>query len=542
MLARSAPLQEGPAAAAALRFRCSVRRSMGCAGSKDDDSPALRHGTSSSGLDTSTRKKAEAAVTTPNLDKLHSDAAAYMKASKGLKLDYAVQKEEASHQIQALSELNDAARAARESEESSSTRPSTSCEAAQPTTAPAATAAPEEEQEDGFEDISATAQQAPTAPPETERSFVDEDEDEDGAATRTRTAPDEEEGAARPSGFDPRGGRAATEGYEVIAEALVRAADGFGVAIGRAAVLGAAEHDCGMITALSGPAAASSLRVGDRIVAVDGEEAGSYQAAAAALEAAPGDVLLTVERPTARETAEAGEAGEAGEAEGGKEARRGGARRLRKVALGVRAAGQMKKGSSAAGEPAPAAASEQASPQAAPQASSRKGGSSLSSSSVRSKAAAAVAKLDAGSPGRASSLKALKKLDPLNVSGRLGGQLDRVGERLDKVGDRVNERLDRVSDNLDKVNLKRLDPLNVSGKLGGQLDRVSEKLDKVNLKKLDPLNVSGKLGERLDRLDGKLEKMRPSARRAAGPEAPAAAPEVAPPLVDPQLELHDMDI
>ena len=503
---------------------------MGCAGSKDDDSPALRHGTSSSGLDTSTRKKAEAAVTTPNLDKLHSDAAAYMKASKGLKLDYAVQKEEASHQIQALSELNDAARAARESED------------AQPTTAPAATAAPEEEQEDGFEDISATAQQAPTAPPETERSFVDEDEDEDGAATRTRTAPDEEEGAARPSGFDPRGGRAATEGYEVIAEALVRAADGFGVAIGRAAVLGAAEHDCGMITALSGPAAASSLRVGDRIVAVDGEEAGSYQAAAAALEAAPGDVLLTVERPTARETAEAGEAGEAGEAEGGKEARRGGARRLRKVALGVRAAGQMKKGSSAAGEPAPAAASEQDSPQASPQASSRKGGSSLSSSSVRSKAAAAVAKLDAGSPGRASSLKALKKLDPLNVSGRLGGQLDRVGERLDKVGDRVNERLDRVSDNLDKVNLKRLDPLNVSGKLGGQLDRVSEKLDKVNLKKLDPLNVSGKLGERLDRLDGKLEKMRPSARRAAGPEAPAAAPEVAPPLVDPQLELHDMDI
>ena len=106
---------------------------MGCAGSKDDDSPALRHGTSSSGLDTSTRKKAEAAVTTPNLDKLHSDAAAYMKASKGLKLDYAVQKEEASHQIQALSELNDAARAARESED------------AQPTTAPAATAAPEEE-------------------------------------------------------------------------------------------------------------------------------------------------------------------------------------------------------------------------------------------------------------------------------------------------------------------------------------------------------------------------------------------------------------
>ena len=517
----------------------ALRRSMGCAGSKDDDSPALRHGTSSSGLDTSTRKKAEAAVTTPNLDKLHSDAAAYMKASKGLKLDYAVQKEEASHQIQALSELNDAARAARESEESSSTGPSTSCEAAQPTTAPAATAAPEEEQEDGFEDISATAQQAPTAPPETERSFVDEDEDEDGAATRTRTAPDEEEGAARPSGFDPRGGRAATEGYEVIAEALVRAADGFGVAIGRAAVLGAAEHDCGMITALSGRAAASSLRVGDRIVAVDGEEVGSYQTAAAALEAAPGDVLLTVERPTARETAEAGEGGEA---EGGKEARRGGARRLRKVALGVRAAGQMKKGSSAAGEPASAAASEQASPQDSPQASSRKGGSSLSSSSVRSKAAAAVAKLEAGSPGRASSMKALKKLDPLNVSGRLGGQLDRVGERLDKVGDRVNERLDRVSDNLDKVNLKRLDPLNVSGKLGGQLDRVSEKLDKVNLKKLDPLNVSGKLGERLDRLDGKLEKMRPSARRAAGPEAPAAAPEVAPPLVDPQLELHDMDI
>ena len=72
----------------------------------------------------------------------------------------------------------------------------------------------------------------------------------------TRTAPGEEEGAARPSGFDPRGGRAGTEGYEVIAEALVRAADGFGVAIGRAAVLGAAEHDCGMITALSVRAAA----------------------------------------------------------------------------------------------------------------------------------------------------------------------------------------------------------------------------------------------------------------------------------------------
>ena len=501
---------------------------MGCAGSKDDDSPALRHGTSSS-LDTSTRKKAEAAVTTPNLDKLHSDAAAYLKASKGLKLDFAVQKEEASHQIQALSELNDAARAARESEDSSSTRPFT---------APAATAAPEEEN-DGFEDISATAQQAPTAPPETEHSFVDEDEDEDGAGTRmrTRTGPDEEEGAARPSGFDPRGGRAATEGYEVIAEALVRAADGFGVAIGRAAVLGAPEHDCGMITALSGRAAASSLRVGDRIVAIDGEEARSYQAAAAALEAAPGDVLLTVERPTA------GEAGEAREAAGGKEARRGGARRLRKVALGVRAAGQMKKGSSSAGSPASAAASEQAAPQDSPQASNRKGGSSLSSSLVRSKAAAAVAKLEAGSPARGSPMKALKKLDPLNVSGRLGGQLDRVGERLDKVGDRVNERLDRVSDNLDKVNLKRLDPLNVSGKLGGQLDKVSEKLDKVNLKKLDPLNVSGKLGERLDRLDGKLEKMRPSARRVAGPEAPAAAPEPAPPHpLDPQLELLDMDI
>ena len=527
MLARSRRCNRGPCRRGSSPLPLLVQRSMGCAGSKDDDSPALQHGASSSGLDTSTRKKAEAAVTTPNLDKLHSDAAAYMKASKGLKLDYAVQKEEASHQIQALSELNDAARAARESEDSSSTRPST---------APAATAAPEEEQEDGFEDISATAQQAPTAPPETEHSFVDEDEDEDGAATRTRTAPDEEEGAARPSGFDPRGGRAATAGYEVIAEALVRAADGFGVAIGRAAVLGAAEHDCGMITALSGPAAASSLRVGDRIVAVDGEEVGSYQAAAAALEAAPGDVLLTVERPTARGT------GEAAEAEGGKEARRGGARRLRKVALGVRAAGQMKKGSSAAGEPASAAASEQDSPQDSPQASNRKGGSSLSSSLVRSKAAAAVAKLEAGSPGRGSSMKALKKLDPLNVSGRLGGQLDRVGERLDKVGDRVNERLDRVSDNLDKVNLKRLDPLNVSGKLGGQLDKVSEKLDKVNLKKLDPLNVSGKLGERLDRLDGKLEKMRPSARRAAGPEAPAAAPEVAPPLVDPQLELHDMDI
>ena len=481
---------------------------MGCAGSKDDDSPALRHGTSSS-LDTSTRKKAEAAVTTPNLDKLHSDAAAYLKASKGLKLDFAVQKEEASHQIQALSELNDAARAARESEDSSSTRPFT---------APAATAAPEEEN-DGFEDISATAQQAPTSPPETEHNFVDEDEDEDGAGTRmrTRTGPDEEEGAARPSGFDPRGGRAATEGYEVIAEALVRAADGFGVTIGRAAVLGAPEHDCGMITALSGRAAASSLRVGDRIVAIDGEEMRSYQAAVAGLQAAPGDVLLTVERPTAEE---AREAEGPREAEEPKEVRRRG---LRQVALGVRAAAQMKS----------SPASEQGSP--------RKGGSSF----LRSKSAAAsLAKPEANSPGRGSSMRGLKKLDPLNVSGRLGGQFDKVSERLDRVGDRVNERLDKVSDNLDKVNLKRLDPLNVSGKMGEQLDKVSEKLDKVNLKKLDPLNVSGKMGEQLDRLDGKLEKMRPSAKRAAGLEAPAAAPEPAPPQqpLDPQLELLDMDI
>ena len=94
---------------------------MGCAGSKDDESP-LRHGSSS--YDTSTQKKAEA---TPNLTKLHSDAAAYLKASRGLKLDFAVQKEEASHQIQALSELNDAARSAWESKESSPRQPSTSC-------------------------------------------------------------------------------------------------------------------------------------------------------------------------------------------------------------------------------------------------------------------------------------------------------------------------------------------------------------------------------------------------------------------------------
>ena len=509
---------------------------MGCAGSKDDDSP-LRHGASSSGsLDTSTRKKAEAVVTTPNLNKLSSDAAAYLKASRGLKLDFAVQKEEASHQLQALGELNDAARSAWESEGSSSKQPSTSCGANQPSTPPrpAATAAPEED--DGFEDIDATAQQAPPLP-ETEHSFVDDDDDEEGAASQSARAP----------GFDPRGGRAATEGYEVIAEALVRAPDGFGVAMGRAAVLGAAEQDCCVITGLSGLAATSSLRVGDRIVAIDGEEMRSFQAAVAGLQAAPGDVLLTVERSTAED---------AGEAEGAKEVRRGGARGLRnKVALGVRAAAQMK------GSPA----SEQGSP--------RKGGSSFLRS--KSAAAASFAKLEdspVNSPGRGSSMRGLKKLDPLNVSGRLGGQFDKVSERLDKVGDRVNERLDKVSDNLDKVNLKRLDPLNVSGKLGDQfdkvsekldkvnlkrldplnvsgkmgeqLDRVSEKLDKVNLKKLDPLNVSGKLGDQLDRLDGKLEKMRPSAKRAAGLEAPAAAPEPAPPQheVDPQLELLDMDI
>ena len=478
---------------------------MGCAGSKDDDSP-LRHGASSSGLDTSTRKKAEAVVTTPNLNKLHSDAAAYLKASRGLKLDFAVQKEEASHQIQALCELNDAARSAWESEGSSSKQPSTSCRANQPTTPPAATAAPEED--DGFEDIDATAQQPPPLP-ETEHSFADDAEEEEGAASPSTRAP----------GFDPRGGRAATEGYEVIAEALVRAADGFGVAIGRAAVLGAADQDCCVITGLSGHAAASSLRVGDRIVAIDGEEMRSYQAAVAGLQAAPGDVLLTVERSTAKE---AREAEGPREAEEPKEVRR--ARGLRQVALGVRAAAQMKS----------SPASEQGSP--------RKGGSSF----LRSKSAAAsFAKLEADSPGRgSSSRRGLKKLDPLNVSGRLGGQFDKVSERLDKVGDRVNERLDKVSDNLDKVNLKRLDPLNVSGRMGEQLDKVSEKLDKVNLKKLDPLNVSGKMGEQLDRLDGKLEKMRPSAKRAAGLEAPAAAPEPAPPQqpLDPQLELLDMDI
>ena len=483
-------------------------------------------------MDTSTRKKAEAVVTTPNLNKLHSDAAAYMKASRGLKLDFAVQKEEASHQIQALCELNDAARSAWESEGSSSKQPSTSCRASQPTTPPAATAAPEED--DGFEDIDATAQQPPPLP-ETEHSFADDEEEEEGAASPS----------TRALGFDPRGGRAATEGYEVIAEALVRAADGFGVAIGRAAVLGAADQDCCVITGLSGRAAASSLRVGDRIVAIDGEEMRSYQAAVAGLQAAPGDVLLTVERSTAEE---AREAEGPREAEEPKEVRRRG---LRQVALGVRAAAQMKS----------SPASEQGSP--------RKGGSSF----LRSKSAAAsFAKLEANSPGRGSSMRGLKKLDPLNVSGRLGGQFDKVSERLDKVGDRVNERLDKVSDNLDKVNLKRLDPLNVSGKLGDQfdkvsekldkvnlkrldplnvsgkmgeqLDRVSEKLDKVNLKKLDPLNVSGKMGEQLDRLDGKLEKMRPSAKRAAGLEAPAAAPEPAPPQqpLDPQLELLDMDI
>lgn len=477
---------------------------MGCAGSKDDDSP-LRHGAcSSSGLDTSTRKKAEAVVTTPNLNKLHSDAAAYLKASRGLKLDFALQKEEASHQIQALSELNDAARSAWESEGSSSRQPSASgsekrTTPTEPTTPPAATAALEED--DGFQDIDATAQQAPPLP-ETEHSFVDEDEDEEGAAS----AP----------GFDPRRGRAATEGCEVIAEALVRAPDGFGVAIGRAAVLGAADQDCCVITGLSGHAAASSLRVGDRLVAIDGEEMRSYQAAVAGLQAAPGDVLLTVERSTAEE---------AGEAEGAKEVRRGGARGLRKVALGVRAAAHMKS----------SPASEQGSP--------RKAGSSFLRS--KSAAAASFANLEADSPGRVSSMRGLKKLDPLNVSGRLGGQFDKVSERLDRVGDRVNERLDKVSDNLDKVNLKRLDPLNVSGKMGEQLDKVSEKLDKVNLKKLDPLNVSGKLGDQLDRLDGKLEKMRPSAKRAAGLEAPAPAPEPVPPPqqpLDPQLELLDMDI
>ena len=482
---------------------------MGCAGSKDDDSP-LRHGASSSGsLDTSTRKKAEAVVTTPNLNRLSSDAAAYLKASRGLKLDFAVQKEEASHQLQALGELNDAARSAWESEGSSSSKqPSTSCGANQPSTPPrpAATAAPEED--DGFEDIDATAQQAPPLP-ETEHSFVDDEGEEEGAASQSARAP----------GFDPRGGRAATEGYEVIAEALVRAPDGFGVAMGRAAVLGAAEQDCCVITGLSGLAATSSLRVGDRIVAIDGEEMRSFQAAVAGLQAAPGDVLLTVERSTAED---------AGEAEGAKEVRRGGARGLRnKVALGVRAAAQMK------GSPA----SEQGSP--------RKGGSSFLRS--KSAAAASFAKLDADSPGRGSSIRGLKKLDPLNVSGRLGGQFDKVSERLDKVGDRVNERLDKVSDNLDKVNLKRLDPLNVSGKLGDQFDKVSEKLDKVNLKRLDPLNVSGKMGEQLDRLDGKLEKMRPSAKRASGIAAPAAAPAAAPEPeppwpVDPQLELLDMDI
>lgn len=267
-----------------------------------------------------------------------------------------------------------------------------------------------------------------------------------------------------------------------------------------------------MITGLAGHAATSSLRVGDSIVAIDGEEMPSYQAAVARFKAAPGDVLLTVER--VRRTA--------GQAEEAKEAR-GGARGLRKAALGVKAAALMK------GSPT----SEHGSP--------RKGSSFLRQTKP---APATFAKLEADSPVRTPSVRGLKKLDPLNVSGRLGGQFDKVSERLDKVGDRVNEKLDKVSDNLDKVNLKRLDPLNMSGKMGEQLDKVSEKLDKVNLKKLDPLNVSGKLGDQLDRLDGKLEKMRPSAKRAAGLEASAAALEPTPPQqqVDPQLELLDMDI
>ena len=195
-------------------------------------------------------------------------------------------------------------------------------------------------------------------------------------------------------------------------------------------------------------------------MAIDGEEVPSYQAAVAGLKAAPGDVLVTVERSTAAE------------AELAKETRRGGARGLRKAALGVRAAAQMQGSPLKGGSFLP-----------------RKGGSK----------SAPFAKLD--SPARASPMKGLKKLDPLNVSGRLSGQFDKVSERLEKV----------------------------------------------SLKKLDPLNVSGKLGDQLDRLDGKLEKMRPSAKRASGIAAPAAAPAAAPEPepprpVDPQLELLDMDI
>lgn len=96
---------------------------MGCTGSKDDESP-LRHSEPSS--DTSSRR-AEAVVTTPNLHKLHSVAADYLKASRGLSRDFAVQKEEASHQIQALSELNDAARSAWDSKDSSEKPPSCRC-------------------------------------------------------------------------------------------------------------------------------------------------------------------------------------------------------------------------------------------------------------------------------------------------------------------------------------------------------------------------------------------------------------------------------
>ena len=51
-------------------------------------------------------------ISTPNLNKVQADAAAYLNASKALERDFEVQKEEASHQIQALDELNDAARAA----------------------------------------------------------------------------------------------------------------------------------------------------------------------------------------------------------------------------------------------------------------------------------------------------------------------------------------------------------------------------------------------------------------------------------------------
>ena len=260
-----------------------------------------------------------------------------------------------------------------------------------------------------------------------------------------------------------------------------------------------------------------------RLVAIDGQEVRTLEAAADVFKRATGDLLVTVERT-----------------EGAEEAAEGKPRKLSrsKTLTGLKPrAGAL-----------------------------RKVGTAASLLGAKAEKGPKHVQLDEeASPGPSTPRSmSMKKLDPLNVSGKINDKLDSVGgkinDKLDSVGGKINDKMDSVGGNAgwsrllaamcgdgahppacwiprlwplprtpergpsrldargglrsspraapklgtlahpgklrdvsDKIDVKKLDPLNVGG-------RINDRLEKIDVKKLDPLNVGGKYAD-LGRLE-----------------------------------------